>query len=204
MRPTTWFLALALGACAHMDQPELAIGQAWRFRDAPNADARVVIAHLEPRGRQRVVHASVADLSMPPEARELIATMEESGAEVANEPAASQPPTQLILGGMFGPEGQWYSGFLLLDLATGRASIPHLVLYEEDLRPALLELTETDRAPPEYFAFAFQLWEQGERDWPSLHDSELTIPLANRVRDALGSVPDLLQTLRNDAPPAEQ
>lgn len=202
MRLAVCFLVLALGACAHMNQPELAIGQAWRFRDAPSAEARVIIARVEPRGGRRVVHFSILGLPMPPEAGELIQTMEASVAEIAPEPAASEPPTQIILGGMFDQE--WYSGFVILDKATESASIPHIALYEDDLRSAVTELIEIDRAQYEHFDFAYQLWEQGEREWPSLHDSELTIPLASRVRDALRSVPDLLQTLRSDAPSAKQ
>lgn len=187
-----------------MNQPELAIGQAWRFQDAPSTEARVVIARIEPRGGRRVVHFSVVGLPMPPEAGELIATIEAAAADVAPEPAASEPPTQIILGGMFGSDGEWYAGSLILDKASETASIPHVALYEDDLRSALTELMENDRPQHEHFAFDFQLWEQAERDWPSLHDSELTMPLATRVRDALRFATDLLQTFRSDPPQAEQ
>lgn len=186
-----------------MDRPELAVGQAWRFQDAPNEDARFVIGRIEPRGDRRVVHASVTDLPMPSEARDLIARMEERRSEVSPQPAAEEPPTQIILSGMLGANGEWYSGSLLLDKATGVASIPHVAMYEDDVRSVLIELTDTDRAPSEHFAFDYQLWEQGEREWPSLHDSELPISLAERVRGALGAVPELLRTLESDAPPSE-
>jgi hypothetical protein len=140
---------------------------------------------------------------MPPEARELTVTMEESRAQIAGSSAPSDPPSQIILGGMFGDGGEWYSGFLMLDTATETASIPHAAFYEQDLRQALLELTDAGRDPPESFAFAYQAWEQGEREWPSLHDSQLAIPLATRISDALRSVPDLVQTFRGDPPPGE-
>lgn len=81
MRLAICLFALLLVACAHMNQPELVVGQAWRFRDAPNAEARVVVARMEPRGDRRVVHASVTDLPMPPEAGDLIARMEETKAD---------------------------------------------------------------------------------------------------------------------------
>lgn len=204
MRLVVCLLALVLGACAHMNQPELAVGQAWQFRDAPSTEARVVITRIEPRGGRRVVHVSVVGLPMPSEARELMETMETPAGEVAAEPATSEPPTQLILGGVFGSEGEWYGGFLILDKATETASIPHVAAYEDDLRPGLTEMTDTAHQQYEYFDFAYQLWEQGEREWPSLHDSELNIPLGSRVQDALRSVPDLLQTLRADAPNSEQ
>jgi hypothetical protein len=141
---------------------------------------------------------------MPSDARELMAAMETYAAEVAAEPVATESPTQVILGGMFGSDGEWYGGFLILDKATERASIPHVALYEDDLRPALTEMTDTAHPQYEHFDFAYQLWEQGEREWPSLNDAELTIPLASRVRDALRSVPNLLQTFRGDAPHSEQ
>ena len=204
MRIAHCLLAMMLMGCAHMDPPALAVGQAWRFLDAPSEDARIVIERIETRGDRRVVHASVVDLPMPPKARDLIARMEERRLEVSPEPVAENPPTQIILSGMLGAHGEWYSGSLLLDKATGVASIPHLAMYEDDLRSVLTELTDTERAPGEHFAFQYQLWEQGEREWPSLHDSELPIPLADRVRGALGGVPELLRTLENDAPASER
>jgi hypothetical protein len=55
---------------------------------------------------------------MPPQARDLIARMEEMRLEVSPEPVAEDPPTQIILSGMLGADGDWYSGSLLLDKAS--------------------------------------------------------------------------------------
>ncbi len=65
---TRSFLSLAVAAsissCATIEkQPEIAVGQVWTIKDAPNETVRLSIVRIEPYGVLTAVHVSVDGLT---------------------------------------------------------------------------------------------------------------------------------------------
>lgn len=204
MRRLILCLAALLCACAHVSSTRFEPGQVWTLADATESEARLVIGAVQRRHGRTVIHASVVNLSAPPRAAEALERMHLFFSP--HEPQG-EPLTRFMLGGMSGETEEWYAGTIELDVSpdapNGAVVIPHVALYESELRAAVSELVGADHPPVEFFGNSYELWRQGEASWPNLHDRELNRPLLRSIATAEAALRSQLSAFLVPVPPAD-
>ena len=79
----------------------------------------------------------------------------------------------------------YFGGSVELDPAPsnpdGPLSIPHIVLYEQDLVEAVSRKTSGTRDLSPTFTMYYDLWKTGEASYPELNDADLARPLSKTL-----------------------
>lgn len=196
-------------ACATTGTPQgFAPDQVWRLKDPQFGGAQVVIGIVEPRGDRRVVHATVAGLPGPESAAAFFSAL----ATQNPLPAGTDAPTNFFMAG-FGDDAEWSS--LAADISMpadrkdSRITIPHVVVYEQELRRAVSNQVESRPSQHSMFESDVQLWRDNERRWPEFNDLDLKRSLSDRLRIVMRGVakqlsdPSLMAHLAGPYPLAE-
>jgi hypothetical protein len=183
---------------------EFARDQVWSLKEF--AGSRVVIGTVETRGDRRIVHASVFDLPGPNAASTFFIALDEE----RDRPIEADKPKHFIVSGMSDEKGGW--SLLTSDLSISAdyrkssIAIPHIVVYEDELRAAVSVLSGQE-SPHFMFKSSEQLWRDGENRWRELNDGDLNRPFRDRIGIVMRSVartvsdPKLIPRL-GPAPPA--
>jgi hypothetical protein len=174
MRRLCLLAMLLVCACSTTGEPPaFAPNQVWRLRDPAFAEAKVIIGAVEPRGDRTVVHASVVGLPAPEATAHFFSELaqQDEGGE------SGQSPRRFLIGGAFGEEDEWLLPIVDLSISPddpdGSIAVPHIAVYQEELRESLSRLEVAGGRPHEMYEDDVKLWRDVERRWPDLNDKNL-------------------------------
>lgn len=188
MRVLSLICTVLVTACASVgSNDDFAPGQVWRLADERFENASVVIGVVESRDDRRVVHVSVVRLPGPPSDLPLFAAVRTSRG-AAND----SEPFHYIAAGLEGPGGvsSALTADILIpsDIADTSVSIPHMVMYEQELRGAVSGQERFDVSLHSMFDMHLELWRDTEERWPDLNDVDFEHRLSERLNAVLRAV----------------
>lgn len=184
-------VSIAFHSAAAAQERGFRPGDVWEFKDPAYGDAIVVVEAIEQPGETKLVHSSVFGLPGPHRSAILFETIRE-----LSEPEEFEgKPISYVMSGHYGNDGHYSSMSAVLslepDAERGEIAIPHIVVYEPELREAVSGLRPVDWSPHSMYDEAKALWEQGEQDWPELLEQELEWPFAGRIDTVMTTISEL-------------